>query len=392
MRPFLSPAGLRAARLLGLGSIAVAAAVLYWVARPEFNGFVRSQWLFNYQAGFIRRGLPGQLVVLLPGQPQAAVHIAALSVLCALMCMLVWFTARATSALRGTARLTLPFFIATAPFAGGYFVLDFGRTDQLNLVLMMASLLVLWQGVSLPRLLLVALLAALGVLVHEGFVFMCVPLVLAVLVHQALSRRAPWLFALGYGAVALGALVITIILGHPRLPPIEQWQRMTGPDAPWDQLSGLAVTSAYRSIGENVRMTMGILLTRETLVQYALGGLYLMPALIVLRRLAYRIGAQLPETDRPLLGLMCAASLAPLLMTALGFDFFRWIAMALFNVMLALLFALRLAPSGSVMLTGRDERAVWAAALLYALVGPLDDRDAGHGPNWLLSLVQGWGA
>lgn len=378
------------AHSIALAAIGGHAALLLGMA-AQFHPYLQAQWLFNYRGGFIRRGLLGQVVVLLPGEPQGILPIAAGIVLAGVLGMLTVWAAQASRALRSGARPAFVLFVAIAPFAGGYFALDFGRTDQLNLLAMMASMLLLSSNRSPARLLAATLLAVAGILVHEAYALMCAPLVAALLAHRVMTDRWSSGYLLLYCLGTAAALAAAIVVGHPLLPPSEQWRRMVGPDRPLGPIEEYAVMLAYRSIGENIAMTVKQLAEPATMVQYLLAWIYALPALFVLLRLMKRSGQVLPHRIRQGMVWVGCASTATLMLSALGHDFPRWLAMTLFNVLVTLLWAMRAAPVEGISLSTRDLRLLWGVIALYALGGPLDDTGAGWGPNLLLEWARSRG-
>jgi hypothetical protein len=146
--------------------------------RPP-NDFAEAHWLLDYRFGFIRRGFAGSLLSLassagLPGPSERVIAALAFLGLGLLLLVLLWAAARAvwSDADPGVT------FAAAAVFASSPFIVMaahfMGYLDHLLVVAAFAAAWLARDG----RLWTAAAIAAVGVLLHESFVLVGLPLVL----------------------------------------------------------------------------------------------------------------------------------------------------------------------------------------------------------------------
>ncbi|WP_143058936.1 hypothetical protein [Demequina mangrovi] len=145
-----------------------------------------TDWAINYEAGFVRRGLFGQVALELSRATGLSLVVIAASV------SIVAFASLLTLGLMATRRRLLrPWAVPSAALLGGavYFETNILRKDVLLLALMAASLAVLGSRMRLRwKLVGVNVAAVTAVLIHESFLAVCLPAL--TVVAWALIRRA----------------------------------------------------------------------------------------------------------------------------------------------------------------------------------------------------------
>ncbi|MBI5770313.1 MAG: DUF2029 domain-containing protein [Verrucomicrobia bacterium] len=173
--------------MLGLGA--------WWgAAYVQTDGTVDwkpSQFFFSYQElGFVSRGLVATLL-----HPLAVVLSApGLVAFTAVMLMafaVVWsrWCAGAARALPPSDRAVLVAWCALAPSTLQRLGFDYGRFDPLNILLLLAALAGLLRGRDLAA----AAIAAVAVLIHEGFLVLQFPVLCALILAEADGAgRARW--------------------------------------------------------------------------------------------------------------------------------------------------------------------------------------------------------
>ena len=143
------------------------------------NDFADAHWLLDYRFGLIKRGFAGSLLSLasntgLVVQSEAAVAVVAFTVCAAFVLLLLWAASRlvASAADPGVTFAAAAVF-ATSPFVvmAAHFM---GYLDHLFLAAAFAAAWLARRGRLWPA----AAIAAAGVLVHESFVLVGLPLVL----------------------------------------------------------------------------------------------------------------------------------------------------------------------------------------------------------------------
>ncbi len=162
-----------------LGLVAWAMAVTMARAIRYPNDFAEAHWLLDYRFGFIKRGLAGSVLSLAAGtgliSPSArSVAVVGVAVFAAFVLLLLWAASRLVSSDADPAAL----FAVAAVFASSPFVVMTAHfMGYLDHVFLAAALGAAWLARS-GRLRGAAAVAACGVLVHESFVLVGLPLVL----------------------------------------------------------------------------------------------------------------------------------------------------------------------------------------------------------------------
>lgn len=202
---------LRPAAELRALRVAVAAAVVWQLAQGWRSGaseFEKSYWLVTYEHGFVRRGLGGELLRLLPGQttPElvlgAALGTSILSAL-AVLGVIVALARRGTRP-----ALWLALLLAASPFTLEA-ALNKHRPDQLGLVVL--AMMALWGGRRWAQITSAVLLATL-VFVHEGTLVSYGLFILPLVVRE--GRWAEWRNAAAFFAPAGVATGIVLVWGR----------------------------------------------------------------------------------------------------------------------------------------------------------------------------------
>ena len=130
-----------------------------------------TEWMINYQAGFVRRGLPGEILFVIG--KRTSLDIGWLVLLLSLALYSVYFVLM----VRET-RGKLPLWaLCSAPLLGfPVYSGDIIRKDVLLLLLLLASAQIIAKAaVSVWRQLLIATLAIAGLLSHESYLFFAIP-------------------------------------------------------------------------------------------------------------------------------------------------------------------------------------------------------------------------
>ena len=155
------------------------------------NDFAEAHWLLDYRFGLIKRGFAGSLLSLasaagFPGPPERTIRIVAFAAFAALLLVLLWAASRLLSSgadpgvsfASAAVLITSPFVVMAAHFMG-----------YLDHLLLAAAFTAAWLA-RRGHLWAAAAMATVGVLVHESFVLVGLPLVLlgAALRPTALKR------------------------------------------------------------------------------------------------------------------------------------------------------------------------------------------------------------
>ncbi|MCX8553834.1 hypothetical protein OS121_01790 [Mycolicibacterium mucogenicum] len=173
----MSPLLLRAV-VYGLAAVQIAQGL-----RHPANDFVKSYWLIDYHEGFLRRGLAGQTLDLVVGQPTRTATVVAGYAVAAVSIGAVLLVIELLIRKRTQACALLALLIAASPF-----VLDqlayHRRPDQLGFTLLVVTVFGITRAEKRPLLFLAAAGSGFAILclVHEGVALYYLPFAMAVTV------------------------------------------------------------------------------------------------------------------------------------------------------------------------------------------------------------------
>ena len=332
-----------------------------------------THWSFTYEHGFIKRGLVGDITSRLFGAatPQI-IYRSVLAIFILLMIALTcWVTKPAWNSNRAGAWL-FAILAVTSPATIPHLEYDFGRFDQINLLILLTCLFILSKPSKLLRYSLIPPLCAIALLIHEAFFLMFAPLIIAAWTYEeAFQRVWPKLFIL----TILFLLVLTLdrygimhtISEKDYMAELQQRHSFRiHPDS---------IHVLYRTIKENISFNV------DELRKYALPNtthhivfvLTLLPTLALFYRITVALccyGRTVENVGR--LSLILAA-LSPLSLCALASDFFRFWAIALTNLFVIYAYlATRLKRENILANVVEDSPVIVACILALSLIfGPL---------------------
>jgi len=317
------------------------------------NDITADHYLFTYQDGFVRRALIGSLLALLTSDAPVTRelitllgigHLVLLIGLGAILVGLAWG--------RGDRRTVV---LLAALFVGSpqAMVLAYGtgKFDALLLSLTALAALAILRARRIA--IVVAVLASLvGVLVHEIHAVAGVPLIIALLIaRHGTTTRMRLLLPL---IVGIPAVVIALAIGIGATTigdPLEAAQALAAARAGFGTPAEAALVQTL-SFRENLAWTAAVMRGRPLALLATV--LVAVPAAVAAALLARRparsrdaavpaglgpIGGATSLLDR--LGMLLAhprtpllAAFAPILLFPVGFDWYRWVAMAVTNLVL----------------------------------------------------------
>lgn len=161
----------------------------YFMGKYSYKDDIISEWLINYEGGFVRRGLTGQILFFfyqLTPFPVADVIVCLFFLgVCLLTVLLVWMFVT-----KGWSLFILPFPLCLYSFLGYRFLIS--RRDAWMLLL--ASLFFMLykkyiQKNSFTLLALMNLLFVLGMLIYESIIFFIFPIVFSHFLYKIIQKK-----------------------------------------------------------------------------------------------------------------------------------------------------------------------------------------------------------
>jgi len=147
-------------------------------------GYAKESWqitefLINYQGGFVRRGLLGEIILCLYNYTGLSPYILILSICIISYVALTWFIIK-SFVKNGYTLFVLPFVF----FLGDPIINNFWVKKDVLLILIFISTIYFSLRKSNWNLIFVNLFLIVGLLIHESIGFFCLPILLLILVSQ----------------------------------------------------------------------------------------------------------------------------------------------------------------------------------------------------------------
>jgi hypothetical protein len=227
---------------------------------PSQDSWGLTDWLINYEGGFVRRGLGGAVLRFLEDWTGIQANHLAIAISVASYLGLGWWMLRRAS-LRYSPELLLSGVFLAFPAMQGTVV----RKDCLLLLLLIACLkFLIAKRAPYIRWTLLNLTVCVGILLHETFAFVAIP-ALALHSHSAVAERIPRRIAL----LSPSLICLALVIVHHGSPSValaihQSWQHL------WQEtcvaqslLSGpfSTIGSIGWTAGEGTALTKGILQT-----------------------------------------------------------------------------------------------------------------------------------
>lgn len=334
-----------------------------------------TQWLFNYQEGFLKRGLPGALLQWLH-IPVNRESLTAISfILFALVTITFGLSIFRVYRNANYAGWAFIFFILALMNPGTlpHFAHDIGRFDGMGLILFILGLLTiekLSSAISLPIVLAISIIM---LLTHEAFFFVYLPPLLAFWVFKG-TTIYKWIWAIG--AFALLFVATYLISTHGVLRTDAEFNSLLSKKqaeiGSWvDPVSLVVIKSA--SLKENFELTLKNAGSKDKVIDHIKLLLFLLvPMYLVFGSYIRRLRRSLPnrlEVTVLFLSLFSALGLYPL-----GYDHFRWWALILTNFFVVSAFVTLHSPVAQRILAEeihKRHKQVVALVILSSILGAL---------------------
>jgi hypothetical protein len=322
-----------------LSVLGVASVLLVVPSRP--SDYLTTFWVLSAQRGYRSRALPGTVLQWLGVDVVTRRLVAWIAVvaLLAVLGLLVHLTARAHASRPGWPLLLLGALVVGAPVTLRTLAYELGTFDVLVVLLGLVCLVVLSRpGADTARWAAVGALAGIGTAVHEAFLVLALPVVVAAVVVRELvpggaaGAPVPWRRLAGAVAVVVAAPVVVAawVTTAPSMPREELPERLAAVHAasdvdPDEPRVAWPILNHARDLGDEIDHTARKVGERGQLPHVVA----LLGAVPVLAVAAVVGSAWLPADRRGLLvALWAGVVVAPLLLAPVAHDWGRWMAFA----------------------------------------------------------------
>jgi hypothetical protein len=300
----------------------------WWRSARPLSDWTYTHWLFNYQEQFTKRGLPGELLARLNLEPSYAL-ISQISLWLTLLGFVV-LTLMFARPLFQQSRTGLWLFLLLAVSHSAtlqHLRLDLGRFDIIGLLLGVLALLTIRHRPVLAYLL-VPLLMALAIVVHEAMFFIILPLVMGYWIYRTREVRSQLILLLIFLALT-GFTYLVATKGT--LPQSGQATHLATLQAQYgERVTPSSLVVLYRGdLETHAQRTLANALTTNRLLHHLAMLVLVLPVLLLF------FSSLKKQRDRYTTLLLLGAA-APLLLYPLGHDNIRWWALAVTNGFIAL--------------------------------------------------------
>jgi hypothetical protein len=337
-----------------LAAVVFAVSVLKGLRMP--NRWAATHMTFNYAEGFIRRGLFGEVLLLVSGgrlYRYRALFIIAVLLFVAVTVMVTRMSRRALRLDEGDLGLKAALLAFAASPGLVFWAHMIGYLDYVGVL--SVSIFILWSASSRRPHAMFVVAAGIGVvlaLIHESMVVMFMPTMLFAMICHIIVRtrggqppRNARALAIAQASMATAvpsaAAILICVFGTRSPPVVEALQTSIARLADFS-LRRDAFETLYQPVTQNLFQVMpamfrfhphhtmqvvhGLVVSSFGLVAMSAYGL----------RLIHRLG--LTERERPIVVAgFVAATLAPLSLNFLGWDSARWNAICFFNAFFAIM-------------------------------------------------------
>lgn len=305
---------------------------LFIEGKSYLSTFKYSHYLFDYSQEFVKRGFIGETFNALGVHKTynvISLFSYGLLILLNYVLLLVF-----TSPYRKYKKTGLLFFsiIAIAnPATLQHFVLDVGRYDILLVVIMLASIYIIRTKKPATTFGAINFLVVSGLLIHEAFLFISVPLILSYWYYKQNSKYSIELIALTAVIVTLATALIKLFGNIESLSLEEHFKMLSLTYGEGVNASSISV--AHKTgVMENIKFALSIWKSKKTWINHGLMLAFLAPLLLVIYKLVRLLAIN--ANAKTQLILLCAAF--PLTLYLLGSDVYRWWALAITNILVVI--------------------------------------------------------
>lgn len=357
-------------RVVNLFVFLVLIPILYFRAEGGVGNWKYTHYLFNYEDEFMKRGFVGEVLrILFDSTTYEVVTSVAYTFLIILVALLFFAYVRSYMLKGEKGALIFAIVAVTSPATIQHFIYDVGRLDIYMVLLTVLCLFAVQATYGFATFIIVSLLLAISILVHEASLFICLPPVLAYWYFRDSSQKAVVLQALSFAALFVTTYLVST-KGLVTLYGMEEHLQMLR-----EQYGDRVVPSSlnvvhYGGVRENIERTLGVALS----IPYAYNHAVMLVVLSPLLFLIVQFVRELLDSREFKAVLLVLAAFSPLALYPLGHDHYRWWSIALTNFFLVLSFAAVDRECVSSAVFGVLERYRYVALLIAVVglvVGPL---------------------
>jgi hypothetical protein len=283
------------------------------------------QFLYSYHYEFMKRGFTGTILYLFNIVPTyKQIYYGSLIISNIFLLMYITYAKKLMHKIPHKQFFLYILFFILSPAVALHLGYDAGRFDQITLVITIVILLLLTSR-SKYTLFIVPILLTIGLLIHEAFLFINIPIILAVIIYEIKKKNYKKLFLYQVIITIVIVMIALLMYGSVDKETLDLLIAKAGyQNGEYGYLSILT-----RSLLENIRVTLS---------NYTYIGVWV-DIMITLSVIAVYIYLYFSTFKRFIkknifIFLICISPFLIFIMFLLGIDFHRWFSLLIINLFL----------------------------------------------------------
>ena len=291
----------------------------------SLDQYLYSSWLFNYEYGFMQRGLIGELLSKI-NYPRDYSHIRYIAISIYLLVyytlyILIFNCLKKLNLNKNEIFLYVTCFFFCS-FTLSQFTLELGRFDQLFQLLSLFFLVIVLNNKNIYiSSIYILLVIPFITLTHEAGIIIFLPTIL-IIYYLEYSNIKPIIF------FSLFAIISILLITHFGKINADHLQRLINNYISYKGYNEFAFRTTSLSLYENLLMNWHSLIEKRTLIPITL-------CLVIISPLIILIIKSINSKKYLLLFIFTAT---PLGLSLIAFDYFRWISLFTFNIFVLLIY------------------------------------------------------
>lgn len=284
----------------------------------KIDDYLYTSWLFNYDYGFMRRALPGEIISFFNlDYSYRSIRAIAAIILLILFYLFSYLAIKSLNHLHIHKNKAL--YISSfmfLPFLTTQWILELGRFDQIIQIMQLVCIIcIIKTKRHYASFFLASLTIALSALIHEASLIIFIPTIILIF-HLKFKNKIATTLLTSFLFLALFNMMFfgKIDLHHANLI-IEKYKDL-------EKFNYYAVRTTRLSNLDNIIVSYYSMVNNKTYIHIILSILYLYPVICFFKKV-------FGSTKYFYIFIFC---LTPLGLSIIAFDYFRWIALAFFNL------------------------------------------------------------
>ncbi len=284
----------------------------------KIDDYLYTSWLFNYDYGFMRRALPGEIISFFNfDYSYRSIRAIAAIILLILFYLFSYLAIKSLNHLHIHKNKAL--YISSfmfLPFLTTQWILELGRFDQIiQIMQLLCVICIIKTKKYYPSFFLASLTIVLSALIHEASLIIFIPSIILIF-HLKFKNNLATISLTSFLFLALFSMMFFgKIDAHHASLIIEKYKDL-------EKFNYYAVRTTRLSNLDNIIVSYYSMINNKTYVHIILSILYLYPALCFFKKV-------FSSTKYFYTFIFC---LTPIGLSIIAFDYFRWIALAFFNL------------------------------------------------------------